>query len=139
MLNEFKKFLFRGNVIDLAVGVVIGGAFNGFVGAIVSDVLSPLITAVARVPDFSNYAFNILGGHFAIGHLINQLISFVLVAFAVFFFVVRPVNILAARAKKGETIEPDTKKCPECLSDIPLAAKRCKFCGSAVENTAPVV
>ena len=127
MLNEFKKFLFRGNVIDLAVGVVVGAAFTSLVNAIVADFLSPLIVAIAKVPDFSGYVFSIRGGNFALGHFLNTLISFVLVAFAVFFFVVRPVNILIARTKKDEA-EVVKPTCPHCLSEIKAGATRCPFC-----------
>ncbi len=97
MLNEFKQFILRGNAIDLAVGVVIGAAFTGLVSAIVTDILTPLVSAIARVPDFSNFAFTLNGATFLIGHFINAVISFLLVAVAVFFFVVKPMNILSRR------------------------------------------
>lgn len=123
MLQEFKQFLLRGNVVDLAVGVVIGAAFGTVVTALVADFLTPLIGAVAKVPDFSSLAFTINGSQFLYGHFINALISFALVALAIFFFVVKPMNMLVK--KPGA---PTTKKCSECLSDIPLAATRCAFC-----------
>lgn len=129
MLKEFKEFLFRGNVIDLAVGVVIGSAFSSIVTALVSDLLTPFISAIVSVPDFSGYAVDVSGGHFLVGHFVNALVSFILIAFSVFFFVIRPVNFLVARAKKKTVEEPTTKKCAECLSDIPLLAKRCSHCG----------
>jgi len=132
MLKEFKQFLLRGNVVDLAVGVVIGAAFGTIVSAIVSDLLTPLIAAIAKVPDFSNFMFTINGSKFMIGHFINALISFVLVAFSVFFFVVKPMNILIARSRKEPPADPTTKKCKECLSEIPAEAKRCSHCAQVV-------
>lgn len=128
MIKEFKQFLLRGNVVDLAVGVVVGAAFGSIVSALVSDILTPLIAAIAKVPDFSAFAFTINGSKFMIGHFINALISFVLVAGAVFFFVVKPMNILIARTRKEPPSDPTTKKCVECLSEIPLDAKRCAHC-----------
>lgn len=132
MLNEFKQFLLRGNVVDLAVGVVVGAAFGTVVSAIVADLLTPLIAAVARVPDFSGLVFTLNGSKFMYGHLINALISFILVAAAVFFFVVKPMNLLVARSRKEAPADPTTKKCTECLSEIPLAAKRCSHCAQLV-------
>ena len=132
MLKEFKQFLLRGNVVDLAVGVVIGAAFGTVVSAIVADLLTPFIAAIAKVPDFGGLFFTLNGSKFMYGHLLNTLISFVLVASAVFFFVVKPMNLLIARTKKEEAVTPTTKKCPECLSDIPLAAKRCMHCTQPV-------
>jgi large conductance mechanosensitive channel len=128
MLKEFKQFLLRGNVVDLAVGVVIGAAFGTIVSALVSDLLTPFISAVAKVPDFSGLSFVLNGSKFAIGHFLNSLISFILVASAVFFFVVKPMNILIARSRKEAPVDPTTKKCKECLSEIPMDAKRCSNC-----------
>lgn len=128
MLKEFKQFLFRGNVVDLAVGVVIGAAFSSIVVALVADLLTPFIAAIAKVPDFSNLFFTISGSKFMYGHFVNALISFVLVAASVFFFVVKPMNTLIARYRKEPNVDPTTKKCKECLSDIPLDAKRCSHC-----------
>ena len=128
MFKEFKQFLLRGNVVDLAVGVVIGAAFGTVVTALVTDLLTPLIAAIARVPDFSGLAFTLNGSKFMYGHLINALVSFLLVAGAVFFFVVKPMNHLIARAQGGAPANYTTKRCPECLSEIPIGAKRCKFC-----------
>jgi large conductance mechanosensitive channel len=132
MLKEFKQFLLRGNVVDLAVGVVVGGAFGTIVSALVSDLLTPLITAVAKVPDFGGLSFVLNGSEFMYGHFINALISFLLVAGAVFFFVVKPMNVLIAKARKEPPADPTTKKCQECLSEIPLEAKRCAHCAQAV-------
>lgn len=130
MLNEFKQFLLRGNVVDLAVGVVVGAAFGTIVSALVTDLLTPLISAIARVPDFSGLSFAINGSVFMIGHFINALISFILVAASVFFFVVKPMNLLVARSRKEPPADPTTKKCGECLSEIPIQAKRCAHCTS---------
>ena len=133
MLKEFKQFLLRGNVVDLAVGVVIGAAFGTIVSALVSDLLTPLIAAIAKVPDFGGLAFTLNGSKFMYGHFINALISFVLVAGAVFFFVVKPMNILIAKSKKDPVpADPTTKKCKECLSEIPLEARRCAHCSQVV-------
>jgi len=132
MIKEFKQFLLRGNVVDLAVGVVIGAAFGTIVSALVSDLLTPLIASIAKVPDFSSFMFTINGSKFMIGHFINALISFVLVAFSVFFFVVKPMNILIARSRKEPPADSTTKKCKECLSEIPAEAKRCSHCAQVV-------
>jgi len=128
MFEEFKKFLFRGNVVDLAVGVVIGAAFGTLVSALVSDFLTPLLAAITKIPDFSSFAFTINGSKFMIGHFINSLISFILVAVAIFFFVIKPMNILMAHRKEEPATKPTVKKCSECLSEIPLEAKRCAHC-----------
>jgi large conductance mechanosensitive channel len=128
MIKEFKQFLLRGNVVDLAVGVVIGAAFGTVITALVADFLTPLIAAVAKVPDFSNLFFTLNGSKFMYGHFINALISFILVAAAVFFCVVKPMNFLISRSKKEAPADPTSKKCPECLSEIPIDAKRCSHC-----------
>lgn len=129
MLGEFKQFLLRGNVVDLAVGVVIGAAFGSVVTALVSDILTPLIAAIAKVPDFGGLFFTLNESKFLYGHFINAVISFLLVAGAIFFFVVKPMNILIAKSRKDEKpADPTTKKCKECLSEIPLAATRCAHC-----------
>jgi large conductance mechanosensitive channel len=127
-LKEFKQFLLRGNVVDLAVGVVVGAAFGTVVSALVKDILTPLIAAIASVPDFSGLTFTINGSKFLYGEFINALISFLLVATAVFFFVIKPMNLLVNRSKKGPPADPTTRKCPECQSEIPLSAKRCAHC-----------
>ena len=133
MLNEFKQFLLRGNVVDLAVGVVIGAAFSGIVTALVSGLITPLIGAVAKSPDFSGLYFTINDSKFMYGQFINALISFILVASTIFFFVVKPMNKLIAISKKNEPVpEPTTKFCIECISEIPIKAKRCSFCAQIV-------
>ena len=133
MLKGFKQFLLRGNVIDLAVAVVIGVAFGAVVGALVKDLLTPLIAAIVGKPDFSAIKFTVNGSLFPIGDFINAVVSFVLVAAAIYFFVVVPVNAVAARARRGQAPpDPTTKQCPECLSTIPIQARRCAFCTSPV-------
>lgn len=128
MLKEFKQFLLRGNVVDLAVGVVIGAAFGSVVTALVTDLLTPFISAIAKVPDFSGLLFTINGSKFMYGHFLNSLISFILVAAAIFFFVVKPINLIISRSHKEPPADPTEKKCPECLSEIPINAKRCAHC-----------
>ncbi len=128
MLKDFKQFLLRGNVVDLAVGVVVGASFGAVVTALVADVLTPFIAAIAKVPDFSGIAFTLNGSKFPIGHFMNALVSFILVSTAVFFFVVKPMNHLIARSRKEVPADPTTKKCTECLSEIPIEAKRCAHC-----------
>jgi large conductance mechanosensitive channel len=133
MFKGFKLFLMRGNVIDLAVAVVIGGAFGAVVTALVKDLITPLIAAIGGKPDFSTLQFTINGSKFPIGDFVNALISFLMVAAAVYFFIVAPMNALMARIHRGEAPpDPTTKKCPECLSEIPIAAKRCFQCTSPV-------
>jgi len=130
-VNGFKRFLLRGNVIDLAVAVVIGGAFGAIVTALVKDLLTPLLGAAGGQPDFSAWAFTINGSKFPIGDFINSVVSFIFIAAAVYFFVVAPMNAIVERSRRGEPPpDPTTKKCPECLSTVPIAAKRCAFCTS---------
>jgi large conductance mechanosensitive channel len=132
-MKGFKQFILRGNVADLAVAVVVGAAFGSVVGALVKDLLTPLIAAVAGKPDFSALAFTVNGSKFLVGDFLNALISFLLVSAAVYFFVVLPVNTLMARLSRGEVApDPTTKKCPECLSDVPLGARRCAHCTSSL-------
>ncbi len=133
MLSGFKQFILRGNVIDMAVGVVIGAAFAGVVGAFTKDLLTPFIAAMVGKPDFSYIGFTIGSTAFPVGDFINALVSFLLVAAAVYFFVVTPVNALVARMRKAPvTPDPTTKKCPECMSEIPIGARRCSFCTQPV-------
>ncbi len=133
MLSGFKQFILRGNVVDLAVGVVIGAAFGSVVTAFTKDLLTPLIAAVVGKPDFSAIKFTINGSVFPIGDFINATVSFLLIAAAVYFFVVTPINALVARMRKAPApADPTTKKCPECLSEIPLDAKRCAHCAQPV-------
>jgi large conductance mechanosensitive channel len=137
MLSGFKQFILRGNVVDLAVGVVIGAAFGSVVTALTKDLLTPLIAALVGKPDFSAFKFTINGSVFPVGDFINSVVSFLLIAAAVYFFVVTPINALIARVRKAPApADPTTKKCPECLSEIPLDAKRCAFCAQPVMGKA---
>lgn len=129
MLKGFKQFILRGNVVDMAVGVVVGAAFASVVGAFTKDLLTPFLAAIVGKPDFSAIKFTINGSMFAVGDFINALVSFVLVAAAVYFFVVTPINALVSRMRKAPApADPTTKKCPECLSEIPIDARRCAHC-----------
>jgi large conductance mechanosensitive channel len=133
MFKGFREFVLRGNVVDMAVGVVIGAAFGTIVTAFVKDLLTPLIAALVGKPDFSAYVFEINGSKFLYGDFFNAVIAFLLIAAAVYYFVVLPVNALMARMKKQEApAAPDKKQCPECLSDIPVGARKCAFCTSQV-------
>lgn len=137
MLKGFKQFILRGNVVDMAVGVVIGAAFAGVVGAFTKDLLTPLIAAIVGKPDFSAIQFTVNSSVFALGDFINAAISFVLVAAAVYFFVMTPINALVSRMRKAPApADPTTKKCPECLSEIPIDARRCAHCGQPVIKAA---
>ncbi len=131
-MNGFKQFLLRGNVVDMAVGIVIGAAFGTVVSSFVKDLLTPFIAAIVSKPDFSGIAFTINSSKFLIGDFVNAIISFLLVSAAVYYAVVLPVNALMARVNRQPPAAPTTKKCPECVSEIPIAAKRCAFCTSQV-------
>lgn len=136
MLQGFKQFMLRGNVLDLAVAVVMGAAFGAVVSALVKDLITPLIAAVVGKPDFSAIEFTVHGSKFPIGDFINAVVSFILIGVAVYFFIVLPVNKLMARMRRGETTpDPTTKKCPECLSDVPIAARRCAYCTSPLTQS----
>jgi large conductance mechanosensitive channel len=131
MLKGFRQFVMRGNVLDLAVAVVIGGAFGAVVTALVKDLLTPMIAAVVGKPDFSAISLTINNSQLLIGAFLNEVVSFFLIAAALYFFVVAPVNAFVARRRRGEAPpDPTTKKCPECLSEVPIAARRCAFCTS---------
>lgn len=134
MLRGFKEFVLRGNVLDLAVAVVIGAAFGAVVNAMVKDLITPLVGAIVGQPDFSALVVTVNGAQFLVGDFLNALVSFLLVAAALYFFVVTPVNALMARRNRGEAPpDPTTKKCPECLSEVPIAARRCAFCTSVLK------
>jgi large conductance mechanosensitive channel len=134
MLKGFKKFILRGNVVELAVGVVIGASFGNVVNSLVKGFLTPLIAVIAKVPDFSGLAFTLNGSKFMYGEFVSALISFLLVAVSVYFFVVLPLNALIARTKRGRVEDPDVKNCHECLSEIPYRAKRCAHCTIELKN-----
>ncbi len=128
MLREFKQFVLRGNVIDLAVAVVIGAAFAALVEAMVTDIITPIIGAVGGQPDFSGLAFTINGSTFLYGAFINALLAFLIIAAVIFVFVVKPMNAVLTRMRTEPTPDPLTGKCPECLSEIQVGARRCPFC-----------
>ena len=130
-MKGFKTFLMRGNVVDLAVGVVIGVAFGATVTAFVKDLMTPLIAALFGKADFSNLTFTVNNSKFLYGDFINAVVSFFIVAVVIYFFVVLPFTALIARMRKEPPPDPTTKKCPECLSEIPLEARRCAFCSQA--------
>ena len=132
LIKEFREFILRGNLVDLAIAVVIGAAFGAVVAALVRDIITPLIAAIGGKPDFAALAFTINGSRFAYGNFLNAVLTFVLVAAAVFFFVVKPVNFLMARMRTDPDVEQVTRSCPECMSQIPVAATRCAFCTTEV-------
>ncbi len=136
-MQGFKQFLMRGNVVDMAVGVVVGVAFGAVVNSLVKGLITPLIAAIGGKADFSALAFQFNGSKFLIGEFINAVVSFILIAAAVYFLVVLPVNSLMARIYKEPLPNPTTKRCPECVSEIPIAARRCAFCTSVLQGDQP--
>jgi large conductance mechanosensitive channel len=131
MIKGFKEFILRGNVVDLAIAVVIGAAFGAVVTGFVADFITPLIAAIGGKPNFANLYFTANGSRFLYGAFINSVVAFLLIAAAIYFLIVAPLNKLAERRARGQAApDPATKQCPECLSDIPKAAKRCAFCTS---------
>jgi large conductance mechanosensitive channel len=133
-MKGFKEFILKGNVVDMAVGIVIGVAFGGVVTALVKDLITPLIAAIGGTPNFSSIYFTVNNSKFMIGDFVNALISFLINAAVIYFFVVLPVNKLTALTKKGQPVTSTTKKCPQCLSVVPLEAKRCAFCTSVLSG-----
>ena len=131
-MKDFKEFLLRGNLVDMAVGIVIGLAFAALVTALVSDLVTPLIAAIGGNPDFSGLSFTIHKSHFLYGAFINALISFLLIAAVVFYVVVKPVNALLARRRTEVPVDEQTRECPECMSEVPVRARRCAFCTSEI-------
>jgi len=132
MLKEFRQFILRGNLVDLAVAVVVGTAFTALVNSLVKSLITPLIAAVFGKHDFSGLVFTINGSRFLYGTFINSLITFITVAFVMFFFVIKPMNALTERFRAEPKLDEQTRACPECVSDIPVSAKRCAFCTSVV-------
>lgn len=135
-MRDFKEFLLRGNLVDMAVGIVIGLAFAAVVTALVADLVTPLIAAIGGKPDFSTLSFTINKSHFLYGAVINALITFVVIAAVIFFLVVKPVNALMERRKTEPPVGATTRECPHCLSQIPVAARRCAFCTQEVAAAA---
>ena len=131
-MKDFREFLLRGNLVDMAVGIVIGVAFGAVVTAFVTDLVTPLIAAIGGQPDFSTLTFKINGSKFLYGSFFNALISFVVIAAVVFFFVVKPVGALLARYKSDPPVDESQRDCPHCLSRIPVGARRCAFCTQEV-------
>lgn len=134
MFKDFKQFILRGNVVDLAIGVVIGASFSGLVTALVKDVITPLIGLIGGKPDFSSLSFTVNENKFLLGDFLNALISFLIVATVVYFFVVLPLNKLTAAVQKDKPGNSDFRTCTECLSLIPSKARRCSSCGSVVAS-----
>jgi large conductance mechanosensitive channel len=132
VLKEFRDFVMRGNVVELAVAVIIGAAFGAVITAFTSAFITPLIALIGGKPDFGDLAFSISGTRFPYGLFLNALISFLIIAFVVFFFVVKPINALMSLSQRRESPDPSTRKCPECRSEIPIDARRCAFCTSEV-------
>ena len=132
ILNDFKQFLLRGNFVDVAIALIMALAAFAVVQALIKDLLTPIIAAIAGKPDFSALDFTINKSTFMYGDFINAVITFVLTGAAVFFFIVVPMNAFIARSRKEPPVDPTTRKCPECLSEIPVDARRCAFCTSQV-------
>ena len=138
MFAGFRQFILRGNVVDLAVGIMIGAAFNSVVSSLVKDILTPFIAAIVGRPQFANFSFTIHGAQFMYGDFLNNIISFLVTALAVYFFVVLPINKINKRlAPKDPPQETTTKQCPECLSNIPVGARRCAYCTAVLDAAAP--
>jgi large conductance mechanosensitive channel len=137
MLKDFRQFLLRGNLVDLAIAVVIGAAFGAVVAALVADIITPLIAAIGGQPDFNGLDFTINKSRFTYGHFLNAVLTFVIIAAVVFFFVVKPVNALLERMQTSEPVDEETRGCPACLSQIPYAARRCAFCTEEVGSATP--
>lgn len=132
MLKGFKDFIFKGNVVDLGVAVIIASAFGGIVNSFVKDLVTPLIGAFGGIPDFSGILFTINKSKFLIGDLINSVISFLIISSIIYFLIILPMNKIQERIKKDKTVDPIEKICPECLSSIPIKARKCKYCSSVV-------
>ncbi len=131
-MKDFREFLLRGNLVDMAVGIVIGLAFAAVVTALVADLVTPLIAAIGGKPNFSNLSFTLNKSHFLYGAFINALITFLVIAAVIFFLIVKPVNALMARRRTEPPVDETVRQCPECLSEIPVAASRCAFCTAQV-------
>ena len=137
LLGEFKEFILRGNVVSLAVAVLIASAFGAVVTSLTEHIITPFIGIFGGTPDFSALTFTINNSEFGYGAFINAVIAFLIIAAIIFFFIIKPMNALIERSKREAPADPTDKKCPECLSEIPLAAKRCRFCTSEQQLVAP--
>ncbi len=131
-MKGFRQFLLRGNVVDLAVAVVVGAAFNTVIQAFVKDLLTPLIAAFGGQPNFSALAFEINKSKFMVGDFINTIVSFLIIAAVVYYLVVLPINALVSMSREEPPPDPTTRRCPECASEIPIQARRCAFCTQPV-------
>jgi large conductance mechanosensitive channel len=136
MHKEFKEFLLRGNLIEIAVGLVLALAFTAVVTSLVEDLITPIIAAIFGQPDFSGLTFTINDSTFRYGEFLNALLAFVLIAAVLFFLVIKPVNALIERTRREGTPDPTTRQCPECLSEIPVDARRCAYCTAEVTRSA---
>jgi large conductance mechanosensitive channel len=137
--NEFKAFIMRGNVVDLAIAVVIGAAFSGIVTALVNGIIMPLIGAIGGKPNFDAYWWNLNGSRILVGTFLTALVNFLIIAAVIFFLVLKPINaVLALRKHEEKAEEPTTRECPYCLSQIPLKATRCAYCTAEVPTLAEV-
>lgn len=136
MLRDFKAFILRGNVVDLAIGVAIGAAFASVVSAFTAGFITPLLAIPGKKATFAEYSFEVAGSVFPYGKFIDSVIAFLITAAVLFFFVVKPVNALMNRRRTEPEVEATTRECPECLSSIPVAARRCAFCTAAVSPVA---
>lgn len=134
ILREFKQFLLRGNLVELAVAFVIGAVFAALVKSFIADLITPIIAMIFGKPDFSTLSFTINGSHFAYGDFLNSLITFLTTVAAIFFFVVKPYNVLMARRAKED---PDSRECPECTTVIPIKARRCPQCTAQLAASGP--
>jgi large conductance mechanosensitive channel len=134
MLKGFRDFILRGNVVDLAVAFVMGAAFNSVVNSLVKDLITPIIAIFGGASEFSATYFVIRGSKFMIGDFIDSLVSFLITAAVIYFLMVLPMNKISARIKKGQKVDVAEKVCPECLSQIPIKARKCKFCGSVQKD-----
>jgi len=136
-MKDFKEFLLRGNLVDMAVGIVIGLAFAAVITALVADLITPLIAAIGGKPDFASLSFTVNGSHFLYGAFVNALVTFLIIAAVIFFLVVKPVNALMARRRTETAVESTTQACPSCLSEIPVEAAVCAFCTRDVPGRSP--
>jgi large conductance mechanosensitive channel len=132
MLKGFKNFILRGNIVDLAVAVAVGGAFNNVVNALVKNIITPIVAALGGNTNFSEIYFTVNKSKIMVGEFLNSITSFLIMAFVIYFLVITPMNRIMEKVKSGQKVDPTEKQCPECLSQIPIKAKRCKYCTARV-------